>query len=303
MLLMKQLVLWLCLVRHSCGLYTRARRPLLYGERKILKAKRDAGAYLFTRESYKEFPDLRYSNSHRKSFEKRSAMLTRSNLNSRWVMIELSNGRAPSRCYSHQPEDFDSQSAVLATIISTILCGLQRATLDAPLPPVPSSIFLLRQPRLCGIFIPTSTTRPNYPGRVLWGNSPPGYHITSGQGFHDRGASACRPTGRAYQSAYLITPTNLFRCAESGAPVVNMTSSMAASAGVRAEFLCSQYERTQSRIGGTLWEKPQVHRKLSLFADRIETPVLILHNDETTAPCPGTRASSSFRSAAPPGCF
>jgi dipeptidyl aminopeptidase/acylaminoacyl peptidase len=46
-----------------------------------------------------------------------------------------------------------------------------------------------------------------------------------------------------------------------------------------------QYERTQSRIGGTLWEYPMRYLENSpLFAaDRIETPLLIMHNDEDTA--------------------
>ena len=46
-----------------------------------------------------------------------------------------------------------------------------------------------------------------------------------------------------------------------------------------------QYEHTQSRIGGTLWEKPNLYLENSpLFnVDKIETPVLILHNDKDGA--------------------
>jgi dipeptidyl aminopeptidase/acylaminoacyl peptidase len=42
-----------------------------------------------------------------------------------------------------------------------------------------------------------------------------------------------------------------------------------------------QYEHTQSRIGGTLWEKPMQFFENSplFFLDKINTPVLILHND------------------------
>ncbi len=55
-----------------------------------------------------------------------------------------------------------------------------------------------------------------------------------------------------YQSAYLVTRTNLFACAEAGAPVANMTS---ACGGIRWESGLSrafQYEHQQSRIGGSL---------------------------------------------------
>lgn len=46
-----------------------------------------------------------------------------------------------------------------------------------------------------------------------------------------------------------------------------------------------QYERTQSRIGGTLWDAYLRYIENSpLFrADKINTPVLMMHNDEDTA--------------------
>ena len=46
-----------------------------------------------------------------------------------------------------------------------------------------------------------------------------------------------------------------------------------------------QYERTQSRIGGSLWEqRPRYIENSPIFtADKIETPVLMMHNDEDGA--------------------
>ena len=42
-----------------------------------------------------------------------------------------------------------------------------------------------------------------------------------------------------------------------------------------------QYERTQSRIGGTLWDERDryIHNSPLFFADKINTPLLMLHND------------------------
>ena len=42
-----------------------------------------------------------------------------------------------------------------------------------------------------------------------------------------------------------------------------------------------QYENTQSRLGGTLWEKPELYIENSpIFnLDKVNTPVLIMHND------------------------
>jgi dipeptidyl aminopeptidase/acylaminoacyl peptidase len=46
-----------------------------------------------------------------------------------------------------------------------------------------------------------------------------------------------------------------------------------------------QYEKTQSRIGATPWEKEKLYRENSpvFFADRVNTPLLIMHNDNDGA--------------------
>jgi dipeptidyl aminopeptidase/acylaminoacyl peptidase len=46
-----------------------------------------------------------------------------------------------------------------------------------------------------------------------------------------------------------------------------------------------QYERTQSRLGKTLWENPGLYMENSpIFnMDKVNTPVLILHNDKDSA--------------------
>ena len=84
-----------------------------------------------------------------------------------------------------------------------------------------------------------------------------------------------------YQVAYLVTRTNMFKAAGAGAPVSNMTSAYGGirwGTGIVRQF---QYEKTQSRIGATLWQRPDLYLKNSpLFAaDKINTPLLIMHND------------------------
>ncbi|MDE7402301.1 MAG: prolyl oligopeptidase family serine peptidase [Muribaculaceae bacterium] len=84
-----------------------------------------------------------------------------------------------------------------------------------------------------------------------------------------------------YQTAFLVTRTNMFACAGSGAPVANMTS---AYGGIRWESGDSrqpQYEQGQSRIGGSLWDKTQQYIANSpvFFANKVQTPLLIMHND------------------------
>ncbi len=88
-----------------------------------------------------------------------------------------------------------------------------------------------------------------------------------------------------YQTAYMVTRTNMFKAAMAGAPVSNMTSAYGGirwGSGMSRMF---QYEHTQSRIGGTLWDKfsKYVENSPVFFAPQIETPLLIMHNDNDGA--------------------
>ncbi|HYO83344.1 MAG TPA: prolyl oligopeptidase family serine peptidase [Bryobacteraceae bacterium] len=88
-----------------------------------------------------------------------------------------------------------------------------------------------------------------------------------------------------YQAAYLVSQTRRFRAAEAGAPVGNMISAYNGirwGTGVPRQF---QYERAQSRIGGSLWDYPLLFVENSpIFHVRsIETPLLMIHNDADDA--------------------
>ncbi len=88
-----------------------------------------------------------------------------------------------------------------------------------------------------------------------------------------------------YQVAHLVTRTNLFKAGMAGAPVSNMTSAYGGirwGSGMSRMF---QYEHTQSRIGGTLWEKTNKYIENSpvFFTPQVETPLLMMHNDKDGA--------------------
>ncbi|MBL0135055.1 MAG: S9 family peptidase [Chitinophagaceae bacterium] len=88
-----------------------------------------------------------------------------------------------------------------------------------------------------------------------------------------------------YQVAYLVTRTKMFAAAGAGAPVANMTSAYGGirwGSGLNRQF---QYERSQTRIGATLWNRRDLYIKNSpLFnADKVTTPILIMHNDKDGA--------------------
>lgn len=84
-----------------------------------------------------------------------------------------------------------------------------------------------------------------------------------------------------YQTAYLVTRTDMFACAGSGAPVSNMTSAFGGIRWESGDSRQAQYEVGQSRIGRNLWESPElyIYNSPVFHADRVDTPLLIMHND------------------------
>ena len=102
------------------------------------------------------------------------------------------------------------------------------------------------------------------------------------KGFVDRNAIGIQGhSWGGYQIAYMVTQTNLFHAAEAGAPVSNMISAYGGirwGTGMPRQF---QYEKTQSRIGGSLWDAPLqfIENSPIFWSNRMQTPLLILHND------------------------
>jgi len=84
-----------------------------------------------------------------------------------------------------------------------------------------------------------------------------------------------------YQTAQLVTMTKRYKAAMAGAPVGNMFSAYGGirwGSGLNRQF---QYERSQSRIGKTIWEAPELYVENSpIFGlPKVQTPLLIMHND------------------------
>lgn len=136
------------------------------------------------------------------------------------------------------------------------------------------------------IFVPDVTYKTGEPGESAVNCILPGIKSLIKKGFVDEKHIGTQGhSWGGYQVAYLVTQTNLFAAAESGAPVSNMTS---AYGGIRWGTGMSrmfQYEKTQSRIGNTLWKARRKYIKNSplFFANRVNTPLLILHNDKDDA--------------------
>src|SRR5216684_498917 len=136
------------------------------------------------------------------------------------------------------------------------------------------------------IFMPDIVYTVGYPGQSALKCVLPGIQAVVDRGCVDEQAIGIQGhSWGGYQIAYMITQTTRFRAVEAGAPVANMISAYDGirwGTGVTRQF---QYEHTQSRIGGTPWQYPERYIQNSpIFqADRVKTPLLMIHNDADTA--------------------
>lgn len=136
------------------------------------------------------------------------------------------------------------------------------------------------------IFIPDIPYKDGYPGESAMNAILPGINKVIEMGFVDKDRIGIQgQSWGGYQVTYMVTETDMFAAAWAGAPVSNMFS---AYGGVRwgsGLFRQMQYEMGQSRLGGSIWEKPLRYLENSplFFADKINTPLAIMHNDKDGA--------------------
>ena len=136
------------------------------------------------------------------------------------------------------------------------------------------------------IFMPNIHYQIGYPGKSAYDAIMSGTQAVLARGFVDADRMGLQgQSWGGYQTAYMVTQTNRFAAAMAGAPVANMFSAYGGirwGSGLSRSF---QYERSQSRIGATPWENPHLYWQNSpvFFADQVETPLLMMHNDDDGA--------------------
>lgn len=132
------------------------------------------------------------------------------------------------------------------------------------------------------VLIPDVAYQVGHPGKSALGCVLPAVDEVVKRGFVDNARiGVAGHSWAAYQIAYMITQTNRFRAAEAGAAVADMISAYGGirwGSGLVREF---QYEHTQSRIGSTPWDRPDLYLENSaLFhIKNIHTPYLTIAND------------------------
>lgn len=255
---------------------------------KPLKAK-ESGTVIFTRENFETYPNLIATDlSFKKEIKISDTAPQQKDYN--WGTAELVSwlsldGKRIEGTL-HKPENFDPNKKYPLIVnfyekssqrlLSYRMPENHRSTIDYHY--YTSNEYV--------IFNPDVYYKEGYPGESAFNCVMPGINSIIEKGFIDEKRIAAQGhSWGGYQVAYLATRTNMFAAIESGAPVVNMFSAYGGirwGSGLNRSF---QYEHTQSRIGKTIWESPLRYVENSpLFTlDKIETPILIMHNDDDGA--------------------
>lgn len=183
----------------------------------------------------------------------------------------------------YKPEDFDptKKYPMIVYFYERSSDGLYTYNPPAPSPSRINVTYAASNRYL--VFVPDIPYRIGYPGESCYNAVVSGtYSLLDRYSFIDRKRIGLDgQSWGGYQIAWLVTRTDLFSCAYAGAAVSDMIS---AYGGIRWETGMSrmfQYEKTQSRIGGTLWEKPMFYVENSpiFYVPKINTPLLLMNND------------------------
>ncbi|MCW3463868.1 alpha/beta hydrolase family protein [Chitinophaga nivalis] len=249
----------------------------------LLKAK-DAPVYTFTRASYTQSPDVYTGTQLDKATKISSTNPQQQNYN--WGTASLYkwttfSGKS-SEGILYKPEDFDSTKKypVIFYFYEKLTDGLYSYQAPAPTPSRLNISFFVSRGYL--VFAPDISYENGYPGKSAYDYIVSAAETLAKQPWVDgKNMGIQGQSWGGYQVAYLITQTNIFKAAWAGAPVANMTSAYGGirwESGMNRQF---QYEHSQSRIGATLWEKPELYIENSpLFnLPRVNTPVAIMAND------------------------
>ncbi len=250
----------------------------------LLKAKNEKNI-LVRKSTYAEYSDLYLGDLTFKTLRKVSS-LNSQQANVKWGSVELisylSNDGVSLKGLLFKPENFDptKKYPLITYFYERNSDGLHNYRAPAPSASTINIPYFVSNDYM--VFVPDIKYDMGLPGPSAYNCIIPGIQAVIAKGGVDIANLAIQgQSWGGYQVAYLITQTNMFKAAGAGAPVVNMTS---AYGGIRWGTGMSrmfQYEQTQSRIGGTLWEKPLYYLENSplFYMDRVKTPVLIMHND------------------------
>lgn len=252
----------------------------------LVKAKQ-AESYIFTMESFSESPDLyHWYMTDDGSDGVKLTSINPQQSNYFWGTAELFHWKAyngkDATGIVYKPENFDPKKKypMICYFYEKLSDGLFDYKEPAPIRSAVNVPFFVSRGYI--IFTPDIEYKTGYPGQGAYDYIVSGARAIVKKGWADSTNIAIQGhSWGGYQAAQLATMTKLFKVVWAGAPVANMTSAYGGirwESGVNRQF---QYERTQSRIGASLWERQDLYLKNSpLFhLDKVTAPMVIMAND------------------------
>ena len=264
---------------------------LLKADKKLfndLKKSKQENVFIYTRQSTNEFPNIWTTNNFKNvvkisNVNKHDDEFSRGT--SELVKWNSYDGK-PLEGILYKPENFDATKKypMITYFYEKLAQNLNNYLMPQPSASTVNIAYFISNGYL--VFVPDIVYEIGYPGKSAYNCIMSGVDAMVKLPFVDSANLGIQgQSWGGYQTAYLITKTNKFKAAMAGAPVSNMIS---AYGGIRWESgrnRAFQYEKTQSRIGKTLWENLDLYIENSpLFeVPKIETPLLIMHNESDGA--------------------
>ena len=252
-----------------------------------IKAK-NADVYVFSEQTFTQFPNLLVTNSTFANPQR----VTDANPQQTalaWGTDELVNFESldgiPLQGILYKPANFDPHKhyPMIVYLYEKLSQNVHHFVDPRPMDSINISTYVSNGYL---VFTPDIVYTTGYPGQSALKCVMAGVNSIVALGFVDeKNIGIQGHSWGGYQIAYMVTQTTRFKAAEDGAPVVNMISAYDGirwGAGIPRQF---QYEKTQSRIGGTPWQYPlrYIENSPIFMVDKITTPLLILHNDADDA--------------------
>jgi dipeptidyl aminopeptidase/acylaminoacyl peptidase len=263
------------------------------------KAK-NADKYLISKESFDLSPflvlgccdtshfvrDANENSYHSTRTQKILVQTNRQQKEYNWLTAELYKWKTfdgkPATGILYKPENFDPKKKypMLIYFYEKLSDGLYSYQAPAPTPSRLNIPFFVSRGYL--VFAPDISYTKGHPGKDAYNYIVSGAQALAKNTWVDaKNIGIQGQSWGGYQVAHLITRTPMFKAAWAGAPVVNMFSAYGGirwESGVNRQF---QYEKGQSRIGATPWERPDLYIENSPFfhLKNVTTPLVIMAND------------------------
>jgi dipeptidyl aminopeptidase/acylaminoacyl peptidase len=253
-----------------------------------LQKAKDAESYVFTLQTFSEFPNLWVSGPTLVDMKKVSEANPQQ-ADYLWGRSELihylNTDGVELEAILTKPEGFDpaKKYPLMVYIYEKLAQGFHRYQAPGPGTSINFSRYVSNG---YVILQPDIIYEVGYPGSSALKCVLPAVQKVVGEGYIDPKRIGIQGhSWGGYQITYLITQTDLFAAVQAGASVSNMTSAYGGirwGSGMVRQF---QYEKTQSRIGAPLFERTLQFLENSpvFWAERVDTPYLSIHNDEDDA--------------------